>query len=130
MCTSDLRLARLTSVETKVWDTTAGGTLTVGPNRQRIGLFFCSNVIMLTSQGALLTFTGGQTVMVTGVITSQNLTLLTHGSFIQQGFTISQLVGNITGRITETILTEEILSAAEREFRSPQAASGRPGYGG
>lgn len=128
MCVSDLRLARLASTVVTNWDTSAGATTTVGPNRQRVGLFFSSNIIMLTSQGVLLTFTGGQTVMVTGVITSQNLTLLTHGPMIQQGFTISQLVGNITGRVTETLLTESILSAAEREFLSAMSLSGKPGY--
>jgi hypothetical protein len=83
---------------------------------------------MLTSQGALLTFTGGQTLIVTGVNTTMWLNLIHHGDFIQQGFTISQLVGNITGRVTESMLPEAMLSAAEEEFRSTMNKLGKPGY--
>jgi hypothetical protein len=128
MCVNDIRLARLTSVVTSNFDTTAGGTLTIGPSRQRVGLFISTNIIMLTSQGVLLTFTGGQTLIVTGVNTTMWLNLIHHGDMIQQGFTISQLVGNITGRVTETFLSESILSSAEAEFRSPMSKSGMPGY--
>jgi hypothetical protein len=128
MCVSDIRLARLTTTQTTVFDVGGVGTLTIGPNRQRVGLFFGSNIVMLTSQAALITFTGGQTLTITGVNSWAALSLAQHGSLVQQGFSISLLVGNMTGRVTETFLTEAILSAAEREFSSPMSLSGKPGY--
>jgi hypothetical protein len=128
MCVNDIRLARLTSTVTTAFDVTGGGSLTIQPSRQRVGLFISANILMLTSQGVLLTFTGGQTLIVTGVNTTVWLNLIHHGNMIQQGFTISQLTGNITGRVTETLLSESILSAAEKEFTSPMSKTGMPGY--
>lgn len=130
MCMQDIRIGRFARWNTQLFNLGTSVGLTIPANRQRIGLIIDSSIVMSGTQGFLITMTDGTAFTQQYVKSIFEMWLFKHGSIMQQGLTISLLLGNITGSIVEITMPEAFLAAGEKEFLSEMAKSGTPGYGG
>jgi hypothetical protein len=97
----------------------AGGTgLVLQPNSSRVNMIISARTVISGTQGFLCTFTGGAAITVAYAMGPLELNLASHGRIVQEGVTISALVGNIDGSFVETLMPREYLAAGLEEFRS------------
>lgn len=118
MCISDWRLGRLIVSQAKAWSIADASTLVLPSNRQRVGLLLSHNTILTATAGYIATFEHGTVLAINGIKLDRMLTIVEHGSLVQERVTISQGSASVAGTFTEFLLPEEYLSAGLDQFIS------------
>lgn len=110
MCLEDIRLGRLIRGVVWSWNVPVGTNLVVPPSQQRIGIFVPPPAgALIAPTGPILTFDNGLVFNMIEFTTMLELTLQTHGDIAMHGFTISGNVGDESGKLLLTYLTESAL---------------------
>lgn len=121
MCISDWRLGIVTTNKITLGAIGLGTPVVVPPNPNRIALVVSPTILFSGTQGFLVTFNSGAAFVVAYASGLLKMSLPENGKVIQEGFSVSMLVGNFSICVTESELPSNYLAVALNEFNSQYA---------